>query len=557
MSPAGSSHTSPRSSQRENRPLERREEVEDDKQSAISQASGIPRTEQTLDALRLVTGKRVRHARCAPEFLEEIAVRDTHIYLKKAASKKFKVLINSEARSFYTTYINNYSKTEANSVRNDNDNVTNAMPSPIVFAVTVYEGEFKCVDYYMTWRGQPKARQGKEHERQVEILDSGFRRLARALDDDYRRISSLRKHDNLSPLHPKFDRQSRSTAPPTKSRPSGIALSAAEEEPQKVDELTPALPEPPVSATDSVMSLPLLNMVRGVPLSHRVPLRVTNPDRLSVISDIDVTAIEPEKLAKAMAVTFEQASNAVPAIRRVPDQYTNERLKRSSASVRSSDTQSSKSSRSSRSSSRSKNRSGRHSSLGGRRDSSRQPEDRPSPDEELPEFLIVFLGDKLDRDTNSWHGLERQTSVRSLPPDRHSPWMGPLARADSIGYRHSPTDTPQDSKDSENDRQGAPPVIPMKPMMEAMGLIQTQYYRSPPVVPGGKYISIGSIGSPQSNQSPYLYSSPRMDASSPYVAPWMGQMPLPPSAPSSRPPSRAYSAASFASSYMQSHAGPF
>jgi hypothetical protein len=56
------------------------------------------------------------------------------------------------------------------------------------------------------------------------------------------------------------------------------------------------------SATDSVISLPLLNMVRGVPFSHRgsslpkllhshlalhiyipvVPLRVTNPDRMSM-----------------------------------------------------------------------------------------------------------------------------------------------------------------------------------------------------------------------------------------------------------------------------------
>ncbi|CAA7259309.1 unnamed protein product [Cyclocybe aegerita] len=124
--------------------------------------------------------------------------------------------------------------------------------------------------------------------------------------------------------------KSRSTAPPSRSRPSGVALSAAEEEPQKVNELTPSLPEPPVSATDSVMSLPLLNMVRGVPFSHRVPLRVTNPDRLSVISDIgeasqcrleslsstwpDVTKIEPEKLAKAMAVTFEQGKALLPKV---------------------------------------------------------------------------------------------------------------------------------------------------------------------------------------------------------------------------------------------------
>jgi len=29
------------------------------------------------------------------------------------------------------------------------------MPSPIVFAVTVWEAGNKCVDYYMTWRGIP------------------------------------------------------------------------------------------------------------------------------------------------------------------------------------------------------------------------------------------------------------------------------------------------------------------------------------------------------------------------------------------------------------------
>ena len=29
-----------------------------------------------------------------------------------------------------------------------------AILSPVVFAVTVYEAESKCVDYYMTWRGK-------------------------------------------------------------------------------------------------------------------------------------------------------------------------------------------------------------------------------------------------------------------------------------------------------------------------------------------------------------------------------------------------------------------
>ena len=43
-----------------------------------------------------------------------------------------------------------------NASRTDNDNLTNneAIISPVVFAVTVWEAGLKCVDYYMTWRGK-------------------------------------------------------------------------------------------------------------------------------------------------------------------------------------------------------------------------------------------------------------------------------------------------------------------------------------------------------------------------------------------------------------------
>lgn len=43
-----------------------------------------------------------------------------------------------------------------NASRTDNDNLTNneTIPSPIVFAVTVWEAGSKCVDYYMTWRAK-------------------------------------------------------------------------------------------------------------------------------------------------------------------------------------------------------------------------------------------------------------------------------------------------------------------------------------------------------------------------------------------------------------------
>jgi hypothetical protein len=157
--------------------------------------------------------------------------------------------------------------------------------------------------------------------------------------------------------------------------------------------------------------------------------------------------------------------------------------------------------------------------------------------------------------------LERQSSIRSLPADRHSPWI------DDINHKYSPGHTPNDSDSEESDYENNwrhPPVIPIKPFIEAMGLSpNASYYRSPPVIPGGlQYqVSIANATPPAPHNSPYLYSSPRLD-SSPYLPPWLPELQIP-HAPS-RPSSRAYSsasyaspAASYASPYMQSHTGPF
>lgn len=103
MSPAGCYHPSPYSSPRER--LRKVDEVEDDKQSTLSHSSGVPRADQGKDALRLVAGNRVRHARCAPEFLEEIANKGVPDSLRKATSKKFKFITGSDARTFFKNYI--------------------------------------------------------------------------------------------------------------------------------------------------------------------------------------------------------------------------------------------------------------------------------------------------------------------------------------------------------------------------------------------------------------------------------------------------------------------
>lgn len=73
---------------------------------------------------------------------------------------------------------------------------------------------------------------------------------------------------------------------------------------------------------------------------------------------------------------------------------SDEVIKNSSASIRSSDTRSSRSSVSSRCSSHSDDLQA----------SPKEKEKDGHKKDEPSEFVIVFLGDKLDRDPTSWHG---------------------------------------------------------------------------------------------------------------------------------------------------------
>ena len=102
MLPSEISSTARSNSQREHIPFEKTVSIDaadDDKHSTISQ--DVPRAEHALEALQLVAGNRVRHARCAPEFLEEVA----GAHFKKFTTKKFKIITSSEARSFFKNYI--------------------------------------------------------------------------------------------------------------------------------------------------------------------------------------------------------------------------------------------------------------------------------------------------------------------------------------------------------------------------------------------------------------------------------------------------------------------
>ncbi|KAF8913157.1 hypothetical protein CPB84DRAFT_520360 [Gymnopilus junonius] len=424
MHSAGSPYASPHNTPHKLRnPLPKVDDVDDDKHSTMSHSSGVPRAEHAFESLRLVAGNRVRHARCAPEFLEEIANKGVQDSLKDSSSRRFKIISGSDARTYFKDFVQDYNK-ESEHSRNSNDKNSNEiMPSPIVFAVTAWDGGHKCIDYYMTWRGKAKDHRSKEYERRVALLDEEFRRLAKGLDKEYKRISPLRTFGNLSKPNRKFEKVHHSSHKPR--APPGIAVSFSEE-PLPVTGITQTLlPEPPVSASDSVMSLPLLNMIRGVPLSHRVPLRVTNPDRLSMISDIDLIPAEEVKGAAPST----NAQHDTPSPEPVALLSVENTIHDSSASIFSTRTTSSESSKSSRSSTRSEDR---------------DKEDHHQSHHEIPEYLIVLLGDKLDTDVNSWHGLDRQVSIRSLPPDRHSSWLGPVAHSESTSHRSSPAHTPMD-----------------------------------------------------------------------------------------------------------------
>jgi hypothetical protein len=155
--------------------------------------------------------------------------------------------------------------------------------------------------------------------------------------------------------------------------------------------------------------------------------------------------------------------------------------------------------------------------------------------------------------------LEKQSSIRSLPADRHSPWISPLARPDSVHFQYRQSvarSSPEPNSDESDEGWKNSPVVPIKPMMEAMGMIpNTAYFCPAPVIPSIQYHpSIGNTGSPSPHQSPYLYSSPHLDSPS-YFPTWS---PFPPNAsPLSRPLSRAYSSATYASPYLPTHNSPF
>lgn len=568
------------------------EDVDSDKASVLTRSSTVSNV-KTEDAMLGIAGERVRHAKCPPEFLEAMAGRD---------DPTVNIITGLEASTFFVKYLGEQdggSQSRRHSRYHDSQ--------AVVFAVTVWEYKRKCVDYYMTWRKKNNDNPLKESK--IKELDEEFRRVAKRIDQEYkaarragsaastssrRSTGTSRSTDtSRSTLSPHKRERTRSPHHGRKHRPEALPLSIPDSE-ECTKAAAEPLPSPPASATDSVISLPYLNMIRGVPRGNRLPLFIANPDNPSTDSLVESPKTMPSELADDTAerhlhesptplvVSITPPTDVPPISAMVNRSTTNVGLTpimKSSASIRSTETRSSKSSTSSQDSTRSSEldtpNEHHHNSL-------------PAVEEEFKnDFLIVVLGDKLEKEGLSWHGLEREVSTKRQqappPPQRNSPWIAPLTQPQEYSPMYLVPPSTQNSaydseSDGENDGEGWRnlPVVPLKPFLESIGFVPSPgqdvsgyYTPAPPAAPLPGTATYNMTGPPRlSLASPYTPAStarPRRvgtypsvtptsstgSAASPYSLGWRELSYSNGSSPYlSRAPSRAPSMGSYGSPYI-------
>lgn len=102
------SYVSRTSSQAEHESLKRAykgsDDKEDDKRSTRSRSSHASRPESISEALLGLVGDRVRHAKCAPEYLEAVAQRGGDGVVKDT-TQKYKVVAGSDAVSLLDKFL--------------------------------------------------------------------------------------------------------------------------------------------------------------------------------------------------------------------------------------------------------------------------------------------------------------------------------------------------------------------------------------------------------------------------------------------------------------------
>ncbi|KAF7331708.1 hypothetical protein MKEN_00050600 [Mycena kentingensis (nom. inval.)] len=492
---------------------------------------------------------------------------------------RFKVISGAEARKYADKFIREQrsreilasdgdlkGKSEADGNAATNDKVIQRAMQPVVFALcrgrSRMEGtKENIVHWIKAWQGKDE---GRTHplrggQRRANFLESEFKKVTKTLDD-FRRRSIMRIDDDVEGRVTALKRAPTDPQAPPQLPPMIAKLAAREAGDAQVDgegndllappasrsvsdPLPTSLFPPPssfpinlerpplgahrgsVDSLNSVTSLPLLGMVRGVPVGNRVPLRVTNPsDRLSTLSSNSGSAIDAaiSKLANS-PLGPSPLSHGLTAHGETMDAHSTHLVQL--PGIATSDT--SKSSKSSR--------------------RSRRSEKRSDDDKEKEKLLIVLLDEnddangladgkgarrlsKASDEGASWHGLERRLSSRpgsrrpTPPTSSHpSPWLGPLLDLDEdVRYVLGRQEAAEDSDDYEDESAvGAPgrlvPVSSLVAQLHALGYGSTTPYGSYSSLPAtSAYGGSPYAPSPQQLQfggSPY---APSAQVSSPY-----------------------------------------
>ncbi|KAJ7059213.1 hypothetical protein C8F01DRAFT_1146364 [Mycena amicta] len=493
----------------------------------------------------------------------------------------------------------------------DNDKVIRGAMQPVVFALVRSKSRIEgtkenIVHWIKAWQGK---NDGRTHplrgfQRRANFLENEFKKVQKTLDDYRRR--SVAPVDSDTQQGTTLKRTPTDPQPPPQLPPLLAKLVAEhnnEHDHEDANEsgpppsrrsvsdplpLPPSMFPPPSSfpinlerpplgshrgSIDSVTSLPLLGMVRGVPVGNRVPLRVTNPsDRMSTMSSSSGAGsvadakhagpglglgLGPSPLSQGMAYGVAASEGDAS----VHSTHSTHVVQLPIYGRTASDTSASSGG------SRSSRKSGL--SYGGGTSTRSEAEDGDK------EKLLIVLLDENDEDVmlpekrslrrlshgqapevETWHGLERRLSSRpasrrptpprssSAHPSHPSPWLGPLMDLDEdIRYVRSRMEA-EDSDDylsDTDDRTGLVPISALVSQLQALGYGSGS---SPGVSPFGSHTSLPPSsaygGSPY---APPLAMSASAYGGSPYAPPAQLQMSSPYRPPSIyglqlQPPSR-------------------
>ncbi|KAG6917388.1 hypothetical protein DXG01_002767 [Tephrocybe rancida] len=486
-----------------------------------SMKTASPRPEAPSETLPVMLGRRTRRSRCTPEFLFDMSARDpSEIY--EEYGKKLRIITGPEAVAFYKKFLGGKTAAEILALR-EGTATGEASPPLVVFAVAVADRTGrKHADYYTTWPGNESARDATEAKR-LKHLHSQFRKAARVLDSEYKRT---RVYGVTSPLVPEKELQDLQDSDPSeKTRPASLLAPPPE---LKIDEL---LPPPPVSATDSVMSLPYLDFIRNVPNAHRTS--PTTPTKATATHQNALSSItEADPIYFPTPTPFPTPAPA--------EKYLSpEDVHRSNDSIRSS-----------RSKGSNKSSAASTVSMDSHRDKHKI--------KDIPEFLIVLLDERIDKDTRTWHGLERQVSKATARSSgsRVSLWDGPLARETGRSYLHRVRPDDWEEESSEEEEWDNSPVIPPIPPFFGMARSISEPHHLPPMIPPFPRFRppaslgaspIGSFANLGHGPSPLPVPPPSLYPPSPYAPVYVSPYHSP-----AAPPMRSMSRSSYQQPFPQS-----